>query len=224
MVAEHLIGARFRYSLPKAIEREGVMTDYPSDIDPESGNRLPLPKRAELDTDAQASYDRIVKGGAGAIRGLRGPSGIQLHSSTYSKHARPVNYYLRYEAGFTPRVREIAILTTARECDSQFEWAAHEPEALKEGIAPALIDVIRNRAPLTGVDPADATVIALGREMFSARKVGSATYAAALKQFGRRALVDLVALMANYAGTAAILTAFDMQLDPGTKPGLPSLR
>jgi 4-carboxymuconolactone decarboxylase len=200
------------------------MTNYPSDIDPESGNRLPLPKRAELDPEAQASYDRIVKGGAGAIRGLRGPSGIQLHSPTYSKHARPVNYYLRYEAGFTARVREVAILTTARECDSQFEWAAHEPEALKEGIAPALIDVIRNRAPLAGVDPADATIIALGREMFGARKVSSATYAAALQQFGRRALVDLVALMANYAGTAAILTAFDMQLDPGTKPGLPPLR
>jgi len=197
------------------------MADYPSDIDPESGCRLPLPKREELDPDSQASYDRIVKGGAGAIRGLKGPSGIQLHSPQYSKYARPVNYYLRFEAGFSPRVREVAILATARECDSQFEWAAHEPEALKEGVPASLIDVIRHRGPLTGVDPADANIIALGREMFGARKVSSATYAAALKQFGRRGLVDLVALMANYAGTAAVLTAFDMQLDPGMKPGLP---
>jgi 4-carboxymuconolactone decarboxylase len=194
---------------------------YPSDIDPDSGCRLPLPKRDELDPESQAAFDRIVKGGAGSIRGLKGPSGIQLHSPHYAKLARPATYYLRFEAGFSPRVREIAILTTARECDSQFEWAAHEPEALKEGVAPALIDVIRNRAPLAGVDPADAAVIAFGREMFGDRKVSSATYAAALKQFGKRALVDLVALMANYAGTAAILTAFDMQLDPGTKPGLP---
>ncbi|HEY3918979.1 MAG TPA: hypothetical protein VGL83_14385 [Stellaceae bacterium] len=197
------------------------MADYPSDIDPESGCRLPLPKRDELDAESQASYDRVVTGGAGAIRGLKGPSGIQLHSPRYSKHARPVNYYLRFEAGFSPRVREVAILTTARECDSQFEWAAHEPEALKEGVPASLIDVIRHRRPLSGVEPADATIIALGREMLGARKVSSATYAAALQQFGRRGLVDLVALMANYAGTAALLTAFDMQLDPGTKPGLP---
>lgn len=197
------------------------MTDYPSDIDPESGCRLPLPRREELDGDAQAAYDRIVKGGAGAIRGLKGPSGIQLHSPLLSKHARPVNYYLRFEAGFTPRVREIAILTTARECDSQFEWAAHEPEALKEGVPAAIIDVIRHRASTKDLEPADATIIALGREMFGTRKVSAATYAAALKQFGRRGLVDLVALMANYAGTAAILCAFDMQLDPGTEPGLP---
>jgi 4-carboxymuconolactone decarboxylase len=198
-----------------------MTTGLPSDIDPESRCRLPLPKREELDADGQAAYDRIVKGGAGAIRGLKGPSGIQLHSPQLSTRARPINYYLRYEAGFSPRVREVAILTTARECDSQFEWAAHEPEALKEGVPAAVIDVIRHRGDLKGVDSADANIIALGREMFGARKVSSETYARVLEQFGRGALVDLVALMANYAGTAAVLTAFDMQLDPGTKPGLP---
>jgi 4-carboxymuconolactone decarboxylase len=51
--------------------------------------------------------------------------------------------------------------------------------------------------------------------------VASATFARSLRQFGRRALVDLVALMGNYAGTAALLTAFDMQLDPGQPPLLP---
>ena len=49
------------------------------------------------------------------------------------------------------------------------------------------------------------------------------TFAQALKQFGQRRLVDLVALMGNYAATAALLTAFDMQLDPGQQPGLPTL-
>jgi 4-carboxymuconolactone decarboxylase len=38
------------------------------------------------------------------------------------------------------RVRELAILTTARELDSQFEWAAHEPEALGEGISREIIE------------------------------------------------------------------------------------
>jgi 4-carboxymuconolactone decarboxylase len=38
--------------------------------------------------------------------------------------------------------------------------------------------------------------------------------------FGRRELVDLVALMGNYAATAALLTAFDMQLDPDVTPPL----
>jgi 4-carboxymuconolactone decarboxylase len=53
--------------------------------------------------------------------------------------------------------------------------------------------------------------------------VSSETFARALKQFDQRGLVDLVALMGNYAATAALLTAFDMQLDPGQEPGLPTL-
>jgi 4-carboxymuconolactone decarboxylase len=196
---------------------------YPPDIDPKSGCRLPLPKREELSAEAQQSYDRLATPGGENLRGLRGPGGIQLHSPELSRRSRPVNRYLRFEAGLGGRVRELAILTTARELDSQFEWAAHEPAALAEGIAAETIDTIRYRRGLDGLDEADRIVIALGREIFGARKVSSETYASALQQFGRRGLVDLVALMGNYAATAALLTAFDMQLDPGQEPGLPDL-
>jgi 4-carboxymuconolactone decarboxylase len=195
----------------------------PDDIDPESGCRLPLPKRDELSSEGRAAYDRLTSTSAQNLRGLRGPGGIQLHSPELSRVSRPLNHYLRFESGLGGRVRELAIIVTARELDSQFEWAAHEAEALREGIAPELIDIIRHRRALDGVAEPDAVVIALGREMFGARKVSSATYARALDHFGRRKLVDLVALMGNYAATAALLTAFDMQLDPGTEPGLPMI-
>jgi 4-carboxymuconolactone decarboxylase len=118
-------------------------------------------------------------------------------------------------------VRELAILVTARENDSQFEWAAHEPAALAEGISPETVDVVRHRRDTSGLDESDAIVIALGREIFGARKVSPQTFVRALERFGQRTLVNLVALMGNYAAAAALLTAFDMQLDPGQEPGLP---
>jgi 4-carboxymuconolactone decarboxylase len=195
---------------------------YPDDVDPESGCRLPLPRREELDDAWQRIYDSLADPKGGSIRGLRGPGGILLHSPGLSRHSRPLNRYLRHEAGLGGRVRELAILTTARELDSQFEWAAHELEAIAEGISLEIIDIIKHRRDTTsGLDEADAIIIQLGREIFGERKVSSATFIRALRQFGRRALVDLVALMGNYAGTAALLTAFDMQLDPGQSPPLP---
>ena len=90
-------------------------------------------------------------------------------------------------------------------------------------ISPEIIDTVRYRRTLDGLDEADVVVVALGRGLFGARKVSSATYARCLEHFGQRKLVDLVALMGNYAATAALLTTFDMQLDPGTEPGLPEL-
>jgi 4-carboxymuconolactone decarboxylase len=195
----------------------------PDDIDPQSGCRLPLPNRGELDADGQRIYDSLADPNGGSIRGLRGPGGIQLHSPGLSRYSRPLNRYLREGAGLGGRVRELAILTTAREVDSQFEWAAHEPEALREGVAPEIVEIIRHRRPTDGLDEADAIVIELGREIFGGRKVSAAIFARALHRFGRTKLVDLVALMGTYAGTAALLTAFDMQLDPGQPPPLPSL-
>jgi 4-carboxymuconolactone decarboxylase len=196
---------------------------YPQDVDGGSGCRLPLPRREELDDEGQRIYDSLADPKGGTIRGLRGPGGILLHSPELSRRSRPLNRYLRHEAGLGARVRELAILTTARELNSQFEWAAHEPEALAQGIPREIIEVIKHRRDTSGLDEADAIVIELGRETFGARRVSSATFARCVQQFGRRKLVDLVALMGNYASTAALLTAFDMQLDPGQPPPLPPL-
>jgi 4-carboxymuconolactone decarboxylase len=192
----------------------------PSDIDPQSGFRLPLPKREDLDDAGKAHYDRVAAPGA-SIVGLQGPSGITLYSPKAAEHARALNRYLRFEAGLLPREREIAILTTAREMDSQFEWAAHEPEARKEGVEERVIDVIKHRTPTAGLAETDAAVIELGRQIFRDHKVTSETFAKAKALFGPHKLVELVMLMGNYAGTAALLAAVDMQLHPGQKPLLP---
>jgi 4-carboxymuconolactone decarboxylase len=191
----------------------------PSDIDPQSGFRLPLPKREDLDEAGKRTYDRGTTPGA-SIAGLQGPAGVQLYTKV-GEQLSAINRYLRFQAGFTPRTREIAILITAREMDSQFEWVAHEPEALKEGVPPAVIDVIKFRRSTEGLEEMDAIVIELGRQIWREHKVTSATFARAKELFGPNKLVDLVVLMGNYASTAALLTAVDMQLHAGKQPLLP---
>lgn len=197
-----------------------IGSTMPSDIDPQSGFRLPLLKREDLDEAGRKTYDHAVTPGA-SIVGLHGPAGVQLYSTRTTQHLHAINRYLRFEAGFTPRVREIAILITAREMDSQFEWVAHEPEALKEGVEPQVIDVIKYRKSTEGLAETDAIVIELGRQIWRDHRVTSELFAKAKAVFGPHKLVELVLLMGNYAGTAALLTAFDMQLHAGHKPLLP---
>ena len=202
---------------PQPSNRESTM---PSDIDPQSGFRLPLPKREDLDDAGKQTFDRASTPG-GNIAGLQGPAAVQLYSTKTTTHLQALNRYLRFEAGIPPRIREIAILATAREMDSQFEWVAHEPEALKEGVPQAVIDAIKFRRSTDGFDATDAVVIALGRQLWRDHKVSSETFANAKAIFGPNKLVDLLLLMGNYAGTAALLTAVDMQLHKGTQPLLP---
>ena len=193
-----------------------------SDIHADSGNRLPLVKRENLDPAGQKTYDQLNSPSGGSLAGLRGPGGIMLYSPKVSELNSALNRYLRSpETGFDGHVRELAILVTAREFNSQFEWAAHESVALKEGVPPATVDVVKHRKSLRGVPEADAVVVQLGREIYRNKKVSAATYARAVKQFGPERLINLVSLMGNYSGTAALLATFDMQLPPGQKPLLP---
>jgi 4-carboxymuconolactone decarboxylase len=194
--------------------------NWPADVDRQSGFRLPLPKREDLDENGRKAYDRGNTPGA-TIAGLQGPAGIGLYSTKTAPFHGALNTYLRYEAGISPRIREIAIMTTAREFDNLFEWNAHEPEGLKDGVPPAVVDAIKNRKALDGLDPTDAIVIQFGRELWRDHKVTSATFAKAKDVFGPNKLVDLVMLMGNYASTAALLTAFDMQIHEGETPLLP---
>src|SRR5258706_611753 len=198
-----------------------TMTTLPKDIYPESRSRLPLPKRETLDEQGKRVYDSVLAPKRPTLAGFQGPAGIWLHSPRVGEPIREVNRILRTEVPLAPRLRELAILVTAREADSQFEWTAHEPVALKEGLDPKILDAVKFRRTVSGSPEKEAAIIAFGRELFRDRKVRSETYAEMVRLFGQTGVVNLTALMANYASTAVMLTAFDQQLHEGRKPLLP---
>jgi 4-carboxymuconolactone decarboxylase len=195
--------------------------NLPADIDPESRSRMKLPRREDLPEEFREIHDHFTDPSGSSYVGLRGPGGLRLHSPQLAQAMQEVNHYIRYEAGIDPRLRELVVICTARGMDSQFEWTAHELEALKQGIPESTIDAVKHRGPLADVPADDALVIQFVRELVEDRQVSSATYAKIRDMFGERLLVDIVGLIGNYAATAVLLCAFDMHLHPGKKPLLP---
>lgn len=193
----------------------------PRDVHPESLSRLPLLERGELDEHGRQLYDTVLGPQSRTLMGLRGPSGIWLHSPKLAGYLRAANQYLRFETGLDRRLTELAILVTAREVDNQFEWTAHEPAALAEGLPPRIIDVVKRRKPASGLGQKEALIVGFGRELFRTRRLRSRTYARAVELFGRRGVLELAALMGNYAATAIVLDVVDQQLQPQQTPLLP---
>jgi len=208
---------------PQRHETSGrsAMTALPKDIYPESRSRLPLPKREALDEHGKRVYDSVLDPKRPTLAGFQGPAGIWLHSPRVGEPIREMNRILRTEVPFEPRLRELAILVTAREMDSQFEWTAHEPVALKEGLDPKILDIVKFRKPVSGAPEKETVIIGFGRELLRDRKVRPETYAEMVRVFGQTAVVNITALMANYTLTAVMLAAFDQQLHEGRKPLLP---
>lgn len=209
---------------------EGVVskaTALPADIDPESGNRLPLPKREDMNEADRKIFDEIMARQRGGLssREKERPQ-VRMHSPGVAKGLEDAHHYLKYDTGLGDRLMTVAVLTTARELTNQFEWTQWEEHARNSKdtryVEPNVIDAIKYCRPVTDLDAKDAAIITLGREMFGPRKVSSATFANVLQLFGRRGAVDLAELMALYGATADELVVFDQQLHAGQKPLLPA--
>jgi 4-carboxymuconolactone decarboxylase len=192
----------------------------PKDIYPQSRNRLPPPKREDMDDYGKKVFDELT----GPRISWTKQVPLRLYSPRLAKPMSDAHSYLKFETGLGDRLTEIAVLVTARELDNQFEWTQWEIHARMAGagyVEPAIIDTIKYNKPVTGLGEKETDIIKFGRELFGKKRVSPETFAQTLRLFGPRGTVDLTNLMALYSATALELTAFDQQLLEGQKPLLP---
>jgi len=195
----------------------------PSDIDRESRARLPPVKRQDLDADGRRTYDAIVNPKTPYANGLPSPIGMWMHSPEMAQYVLPAYMYVRFGTQLGTRLTEVAILTTARETDCQYQWTSHEPVALNAGVARNVIDIIKYRRPTDGLDAKDAFIVRFGRELFRDRHISAETFSQGMKLFGTAGVTDLAGLMAFYEFLYLSSNAtFDIQMPPGQQPLLPT--
>jgi len=204
-----------------------AQTAVPADIDAESGNRLPLPRREDMSDADKKIYDEVMaRQQTGLSSREKERPQVRMHSPGLTKGLNEAHHYLKYDSGLGDRLTTVAVLVTARELTNQFEWTQWEEHARTPKdtryVEPKVIDAIRDCRSVADLDPKDAAVIMFGRELFGARRVSSDTFAKVLQLFGRRGTVDLEELMGLYAATAYELVVFDQQLHAGQKPLLPA--
>jgi 4-carboxymuconolactone decarboxylase len=187
-----------------------------SDLDPDSHARLPYLQRKDMSDADQKTFD--VLPGKGKDDVLRGPLAFAAYNPAVAKALFDL-HNAAVAGTLTPHARELAIMVACRETNYNLEWNGHEATALKNGVDARIIDVIRKRGAVTGLDEKDAIVIRFGRQMFTDKKVDSATYAKVVELYGKKGAMDLVAVMITYADSGFYGIAVDEHPAPG-KPAL----
>jgi 4-carboxymuconolactone decarboxylase len=192
----------------------------PADLDADSHARLPYLKRADLDEKGQKIYDTLPGRGQDGI--LRGPLAwaaynLAAASALHDLHDASVGGTL------DPHARELAILVACRATNYNLEWNGHQAIATKAGLDANLIEIVRTNGAVTGLPEKDALVIRFGRQLFNDKKVDSATFAKGVELFGKRGMMDMTAVMANYAVSGYFAIAVDEHSAPG-KPELPLVK
>lgn len=192
-----------------------AQSPLPADLDAQSRARLPFLKSAEVDAKGKRVVDIFGKGGV-----VNGPLAFATYNSAVGAALLDLHDAAVTGGTLDAHTRELAILVACRATNCNLEWNAHEPSALRAGVDAKVIDVVRNHAPLTGLDEKDATVIRFGRQLFDDRKVDSATFAKVVALWGRRGAMDMVAVMNTYAVSGYFAIAVDERPDGKALPAV----
>jgi 4-carboxymuconolactone decarboxylase len=180
-----------------------------------SGPRLPEITEAKMTPAQRALVDSIRSGPRGVFK-MSGPFAVYLHAPEFGELAQKLGGHLRFKTSIAPRLSEFAILVTAHFWQAQYEWAAHEPIALKQGVKPETIKDLRAGRTPKRLPKDERAIFDFAKELFKTKRVSDRNYARANAVLGNAGTVELVGLLGYYSTVAMTLDVFRMPVPDGT--------
>lgn len=175
---------------------------------------ISLPDLAVLTPEQQRVAEAVAAGPRGEVRG---PVRLWLHSPELADRAQKLGEFFRVETILPQRHCELAILVTARHYGCDYIWFNHSRVALKQGIAPDVIEAIRTARTPRLDDASDQLVYDFVQSVLRLGKVTPTLRTAAIDTLGERGVVELGALVAHYFSGAIVLGLGGVPLPDGSR-------
>ena len=191
-----------------------AQTALPPDIHPVTLSRLPPVTPEDLDEEGRRLLAERPDFRAGP-----GPTHVTIYSPGIARLGIPTGE----DSPVGPRYFQLAVLIIAREIDQQYEWSAHEPAGLRQGLEQSVIDVVKYDKDVTGLSDKDATLITFGRTLYREHGVSSELWEKMIGHFGRQHTVQLMMIMGDYFRVGFMMNAVDQHMPPERKALLPPL-
>jgi 4-carboxymuconolactone decarboxylase len=176
--------------------------------------RLPDIDETKISTEQRQIYDTIMRG-----RGhVRGPFAVWLRSAELCENTLKLQEMFASRVKLERRLLELMILVSARLANARYAWFIHEPHALKFGIAPDVVEAIRERRSPTFTREDERLVYDITVELNGTRSLTDASFKQGMEMFGEQVLVELVSAIGFYVMVAMTLNAFAVPVPDGRDP------
>ena len=160
------------------------------------GGRFKPLTYAQLNPEQKAYVEKEIA--EGRTPGPNGPSNINLRSPQMAELDRPLTEYLRFKSPMQRKLKEIAVMLTARFWGGQYVWYSHRQQALDAGLDPAFITAMSKGERPANMSADEATVYDFVTELLQTRQVSDAHFKAMVDRFGERELVEMIGLMGHF--------------------------
>ena len=169
-------------------------------------DRYPPLKLDQLSPEQKAYVESLQKPPRNNTTALQNPPfRVYMRSPELATKLEAMSDYVRWGTGQPPRLTELAIMITARNWSSQWIWRGHYRAAVRGGLDASVgADIAAGKRP-TKMKEDETILYNYATEMYRDKAVSDATFAAAVKTFGEKGLIDLVATMGYYDTVAMTL-------------------
>lgn len=166
-----------------------------------------IDKKEDLSPEHHTVFDAIAES-----RGrVQGPFPMLLHSPELAARVAHLGAHVRFEMGLSQKLKELVILTVARELDCAFEWSVHAGHARAAGISNDCIEAIRSRTEPPGLTPEEAAIRRYAQELLRSHRVSDAAFAAVKEHLGGAGCVELSSLVGYYVLLACVLNSMEVE-------------
>lgn len=170
-------------------------------------------------TDAEAD-DRTKE----VLAGLGAPLNI---FTTLAHHPKLLKRWgafggtLLYGGELPARDREILILRTGWNCQSDYEWGQHKIIGLASGLTESEVDATTLDPSAAGWSDDDALLITTADELHADSKIGDVTWDALAARYSKKQLIEVLMTVGQYHLVSMTLNSLGVERDAGVE-GFPS--
>jgi len=163
-------------------------------------------EREDLPAEHRHIYDDI----AGSRGGVQPNFKALLNNPLATARMAALGGYVRFETPLPPRVKVLAVLTTARAFDGDYVWTANQPQARNAGVDEETISAIRERRAPQDLLPEDAVIVQFTLELLWQHRITDATFQAVQHRLGDAGVIDLLILIGYYGSLSHTLSALEV--------------
>jgi len=144
---------------------------------------------------------------------------VLLHNPELAGRVETLGRYVRYDCAVPQRLRELAILVVSVHWKARYEWYAHSPLALEQGIREGVQSAIAAGSEPHFESDADRIVFLFVRDLLKKGQVEDRLFDEVEQLLTPPGAIDLTALVGYYTLLAFTLNVF--QVEPPSPSSVP---
>src|SRR6266849_6558261 len=128
-------------------------------------------------------------------------------------HRARLSNALFSQTTINPKLRELAILRTAKDCHSVYEWTQHVPAARHVGLTDQQINAIENWQDASCFSEVERLVLKFTQEVNANVKASRETLEGLKQHLSPGEIIELLIIIGHWRQTASILETTEVELE-----------